>query len=56
MEASTVMAGAKVLGTKALVFMTTPVFGVIGLAGVIGWQYFAGIKDEKELKEKKAED
>ena len=56
MEASVVMAGAKALGTKALAFMTTPAFGVIGLAGVIGWQYFAGKKDEKELKEKKAGD
>jgi len=56
MEASTVMAGAKALGTKALVFITTPAFAVIGLAGVIGWQYFAGKKDEKEIEEKKAED
>ena len=56
MDASTVMAGAKALGTKAVLFMATPAFAVIGLAGVIGWQYFAGIKDEKELKEKKAED
>ena len=56
METSTVIAGAKVLGTKSIAFMATPLFGVLGLVGVIGWQYFAGIKDEKELKEKKAED
>ena len=56
MDTSTAIAGAKVLGTKAIAFMTTPVFGVLGLVGVIGWQYLAGKKDEKELKEKKAED
>jgi predicted negative regulator of RcsB-dependent stress response len=54
MEASTVVAGTKAFGAKALAFMATPAFGVIALVGIVGWQYWEGKKDEKEMEEKAA--
>lgn len=46
--------GAKTVGAKSLVLISSPVFGVVALAGVIGWQLWKAKKDEKEMNAQKA--
>lgn len=42
------------LGAKTVAVMMTPAFGVIALAGVIGWQLWKARKDAQEIAVKKA--
>jgi hypothetical protein len=46
--------GAKSLGVRTLAVMASPLFGVIALAGVIGWELWKAKKDDRELEAKKA--
>lgn len=51
---TSIAAGSKALVAKTLAFMVTPTFGVIALAGIVGWEYLAAKQDEKEIRKRAA--
>ncbi|MCP4400812.1 MAG: hypothetical protein GY801_26355, partial [bacterium] len=46
--------GVKSVGAKTMGFLATPVFGMIALMGVIGWELWQAKKDSDAIKAKRA--
>jgi hypothetical protein len=42
------------LGANALIVVSSPVFGLVALGGVLGWQLWKARKGDQKLKEKAA--